>query len=209
MIARVLWLTLKIKISLENYKNEQILVCVTMRNRTALYLTHSISRLLLFTLSEIATLRSTPPSFLPRAICAGCERPWDAACIGCSQRGGSFDKFYGIEERTIFCPNSVRTHRVGVFSTTVSSYCSTFVPARDRWIAVIQPGDTATGYSLVHVPTPDPFPFPTPRTLANRDLGLYGSKSYTSSALSLLTVQKLSTYWQIIKCFVDIFNSIL
>lgn len=31
-----------------------------------------------------------------------------SVCIGCSQRGGSFDKFYGIEERTIFCPNNVR-----------------------------------------------------------------------------------------------------
>lgn len=67
---------------------------------------------------------------------------------------GSLINFMEPRKERYFDPTT-RAHRVGVFPTTVSSYCSTFVPARDRWIAVIQPSDTTTGYSLVHVPNPD------------------------------------------------------
>lgn len=96
----------------------------------------------------------------------------------------SFDKFYGIEERTIFWPNSARVHCVDVFPT-ISSDRSTFVPARDRWIAVIQPGDTATGYSLSYTcPPPSHFHSP-PSYRVNLDLDLYSSKRRAPSRCSV------------------------
>lgn len=115
-------------------------------------------------LSPYQRSRSTPSSFLFRAICASCERDRETrrVCTRCrslSVAGRLINFMESTKER--YFELTARTHRVSVFPTSVScSYCSTFVPARDRWIAVIQPGDTATGYSLVHMPRPTFIPYP-------------------------------------------------
>lgn len=64
------------------------------------------------------------------------------------------------------------------FLYTISSDRSTFVPARDRWIAVIQPGDTATGYSLSYTCPPRSHFHSPPSYRVNLDLDLYSSKSH-------------------------------